>query len=184
MIRYMKRNILILFIFLFFLSGVWAHPVTPPQKQEKSKIEQFMQGVSRIKSNEIDYAYISTSMFKQMFSMLDGDVTISMAGKAQSIGNVFSSIKSLRRFMTTGHNGYKKMTEALKPFLNGSDTVMGMELMAENRVDEEYMVIYSDSRNVLMIQDDGDYNMSVVFIVGLPYAAFLEMMDEGMDFGF
>lgn len=66
----------------------------------------------------------------------------------------------------------------------GDETVMGMELMAENMTDDVHMIVYSDNRNVLMIQDDGDETMEVVFIVGLPYKAFVEMMEKGVDFRF
>ena len=104
----MKRNIFIILLLSLSLEVAWADPTAAVQKEkkEKSEAELFMQSVSRIKSAEIDYAYISTSMFKQMFTLLDGNVTLNNIGSVTNVGNVFLSIKSMRQFVTTGEQGY------------------------------------------------------------------------------
>ena len=182
----MKRNIFIILLLSLSLEVAWADPTAAVQKEkkEKSEAELFMQSVSRIKSAEIDYAYISTSMFKQMFTLLDGNVTLNNIGSVTNVGNVFLSIKSMRQFVTTGEQGYTLLSKKMEKFMLGDETVMGMELMAENMTDDVHMIVYSDNRNVLMIQDDGGETMEVVFIVGLPYKAFVEMMEKGIDFRF
>ena len=60
----MKRYFLFIVMSLVLhTSGVFAQVAQP---REKSEVEVFMQQVAKVvaKSNEIDYSYISTSMFK------------------------------------------------------------------------------------------------------------------------
>ncbi len=170
----MKRNILIAFVLLFFSMGALS---AVPQTVEKSEVEKFIREASRIKSKEIDYAYISTNMFKQVFGMIDGNVSIN------GIGGLMAGIKSLRSFVTTGSEGYRLLSRVLQPFLQGDDTVMGMELMALNREDGMLSVIYSDKKNLLVVNDEGN-EMSVVFIVGLSYDSFIKMTESGIKLGF
>ena len=89
----------------------------------------------------------------------------------------------MRRFATTGSEGYKLLHNALYGFLQENESVMGMELMALNREDGILRVIYSDSACLLVINDDGD-ELAVVFIAGLSYENFIMMSDGGFDFNF
>lgn len=149
-----------------------------PQAKGKSQVEKFIQNVAKIKSKEIDYAYISTSMFRQMFTMAGADVDIS------GVGKIFGSIRYLRRFVTTGDTGYALLSDALRPFLQEDEKVMGLELMALNRNDGETSVIYGDKSCVLVVNDSDRDELSVVFIAGLTYEAFMQMSEEGVFIGF
>lgn len=172
----MKRNILLATIMLMLM--LLPLHATAQHKQPdkgKSEIEKFIQSLSRIKSAEIDYAYVSTNMFKQMLTML------TKSSEGAEIGNIFGSIKSVRRFETTGEEGYIKLTTALQPFLQEDEQVMGMELMALNREDGELSVIYSDQRNLLVIGNDNDETLNVVFIVGLSYEAFIQISSDTIN---
>lgn len=172
----MKRNIFLATIMLVLM--LLPPHATAQHKQPdkgKSEIERFIQNLSRIKSAEIDYAYVSTNMFKQMLTMLDKSV------EGIEIENIFGSIKSVRRFETTGKEGYTKLTTALQPFLQEEEQVMGMELMALNREDGELSVIYSDQRNLLVIGDNNDETLNVVFIVGLSYEAFIQISSDTIN---
>ena len=140
--------------------------------KEKSEVEKFIQRVSRIKSAEIDYAYISTNMFKRMFAMVEKNI---------EVDNIFGSIKSVRRFETTGKEGYTTLTTALQPFLQEEEQVMGMELMALNREDGELSVIYSDKKSLLVIGDYNDETLNVVFIVGLSYETFIQFSPDSLN---
>ena len=60
----MKRKLFIALTLILVALGAWA---TPPQQPEKSEGERFVQGLAKIKSDEISYAYISANMFKQLF---------------------------------------------------------------------------------------------------------------------
>lgn len=158
-----------------------------PQAKNKSRIEVYMQNLSKIKSSEINYAYISTAMFKQMFAMVGANVSLGVKSggnvSLETIPNPLTSIKSMRRFATTGSEGYKLLHDALYGFLQENESVMGMELMALNREDGTLRVIYSDSASLLVINDDGD-ELAVVFIAGLSYENFIMMSDGGFDFNF
>ena len=58
---------------------------------------------------------------------------------------------------------------------------MGMELMALNREDGELSVIYSDKKSLLVIGNDNDETLNVVFIVGLSYEAFIQISSDSID---
>ncbi len=177
----MKR---LLFSFLIFTCVAFhSSAVLPAQSLQavnKSESDKFVQNLVRIKSDEIDYAYISFSMIKQMLR----GATVGM--KIDEIVPVIGSIKSLRRFSTTGSEGYYKLKSALKPFLQKNEKVLGMELMAINRESGLLSVIYAGSENVLVINDSGDDELSVVYIAGLNYASLMELDGKGInvDFGF
>lgn len=166
----MKRNILLVITMLLTLLPLHAQHKQPDK--EKSEVEKFIQRVSRIKSAEIDYAYISTNMFKRMFAMVEKNI---------EVDNIFGSIKSVRRFETTGKEGYTTLTTALQPFLQEEEQVMGMELMALNREDGELSVIYSDKKSLLVIGDDNDETLNVVFIVGLSYETFIQISPDSLN---
>lgn len=166
----MKRNILLVITMLLTLLPLHAQHKQPDK--EKSEVEKFIQRVSRIKSAEIDYAYISTNMFKRMFAMVEKNI---------EVDNIFGSIKSVRRFETTGKEGYTTLTTALQPFLQEEELVMGMELMALNREDGELSVIYSDKKSLLVIGDYNDETLNVVFIVGLSYETFIQISPGSLN---
>ena len=69
----MKRYILTtLFALVLFVGPAFATGHRP-QNDGKSEVETYIKKVAKIKSDEIDYAYISSSMFRQMFNMLGTD---------------------------------------------------------------------------------------------------------------
>ena len=174
--RYISMALLLLFLPIYVAK---ASPASLQQSDEKSEIERYMQQVAKIRSNQIDYAYISTSMFKKMFAMVDGEVSV------QGVGNVLGSIKCLRRFETTGPEGYTNLLAAMQLFLEEEQIVMGMELFAMNRSEGSISIIYGNETCVLMInnQEDGS-QLSVVFVVGLSYSAFMNMLENGIELGF
>ena len=176
----MKHGILVTLMFFIFSVCILS---AAPQSDEKSEAEKYMQKVSKMLSDEdeIDYAYISTSMFKQMFGMFDGYVT--MNGIGGIVGEGTFPLKRLRRFITTGNRGYKKLTAAMSPFLIEDELVMGMEIMALSREDGIFSVIYSDNKNLLVINNDYE-ELSVVFIVGLTFDVFMKMHDGGFELDF
>ena len=179
----MKRYILLTLTALVLHTGtLFAQSAQP---REKSEVEVFMQQVAKgSKSSEIDYAYISTSMFKQLisqlFSMINDEVRTEMG-----IDKIFGSAMYMRRFISTGEEGYKLLSNAMRPFLEEEEEVMGMELSALNRQDGVVSIIYGNSKNVLVINDYADAdNLTAVFIAGMSYEAFMELDKSGIDLGF
>lgn len=173
----MKRYILTtLFALVLFAASAFATGHIP-QNDGKSEAEMYIKKVAKIKSGEIDYAYISSSMFRQMFNMLGAD------GELNDIPLQLTSIRSMRQFTATGPEGYKQLSQAMDIFLQEEESVMGMKLMALNREDGMMTAIYGDSNSTLVINDEGD-ELSVVFIAGLSYDSFKTLGENGMEFGF
>ena len=179
----MKRYILLALTALVLHTGtLFAQSAQP---REKSEVEVFMQQVAKgSKSSEIDYAYISTSMFKQLisqlFSMINDEVRTEMG-----IDKIFGSAMYMRRFISTGEEGYKLLSNVMRLFLEEEEEVMGMELSALNRQDGVVSIIYGNSKNVLVINDYADAdNLTAVFIAGMSYDAFMELDKSGIDLGF
>lgn len=176
----MKRYFLFIVMSLVLHTGVAFAQAAKPR--EKSEVEVFMQQVARVKSDEIDYAYISTSMFKQllsqMLSMVDDEAK-------NALGMVFGSAMYMRRFISTGEEGYKLLSTAMRPFFEEEEMVMGMELNALNRRDGVVSIIYGNSENVLVINDNAEAdNLCAVFIAGLSYEAFMKLNDSDIDLFF
>lgn len=173
----MKRYILTLMMSLMLFAGpAFAYG---PQVREKSEAEKYIRQLAKVKASEINYVYISATMFKQMFSMLGTEVEL------QGLSNPLASIKSLRKFITTGITGYLVMKKHIAPFLQEDDNVMGMELMALSRENGTLSAIYSGEGNILVVNDDEDANeISVLFIAGLDYETFKAMGDSGLELGF
>ena len=179
----MKRYILLALTALVLHTGTLSAQSAQPR--EKSEVEVFMQQVAKgSKSSEIDYAYISTSMFKQLLSQLFTTINegIEIHGPVEKI---FGSTMYMRRFISTGEEGYKILSKAIRPFLEEEEEVMGMELSALNRQDGVVSIIYGNSKNVLVINDYADAdNLTAVFIAGMSYEAFMELDKSGLDLGF
>lgn len=179
----MKRYILLTLMALVLHTGTLSAQSAQPR--EKSEVEVFMQQVAKgSKSSEIDYAYISTSMFKQLLSQLFTTINegIEIHGPVEKI---FGSTMYMRRFISTGEEGYKILSKAMRPFLEEEEEVMGMELSALNRQDGVVSIIYGNSKNVLVINDYADAdNLTAVFIAGMSYEAFMELDKSGIDLGF
>ena len=173
----MKRYILTtLFALVLFAASAFATGHIP-QNDGKSEAEMYIKKVAKIKSGEIDYAYISSSMFRQMFKMLGAD------GELNAIPLQLTSIRSMRQFTATGPEGYKQLSQAMDIFLQEEENVMGMKLMALNREDGTMTAIYGDSNSTLVINDEGD-ELSVVFIAGLSYDSFKALGENGIEIGF
>ena len=173
----MKRYILTtLFALVLFVGPAFATGHIP-QNDGKSEVETYIKKVAKIKSDEIDYAYISSSMFRQMFNMLGAD------GELNDIPLQLTSIRSMRQFTATGPEGYKQLSQAMDIFLQEEESVMGMKLMALNREDGTMTAIYGDSNSTLVINDEGD-ELSVVFIAGLSYDSFKALGENGIEIGF
>ena len=173
----MKRYILTtLFALVLFAASAFATGHIP-QNDGKSEAEMYIKKVAKIKSGEIDYAYISSSMFRQMFNMLGAD------GELNDIPLQLTSIRSMRQFTATGPEGYKQLSQVMDIFLQEEESVMGMKLMALNREDGMMTAIYGDSNSTLVINDEGD-ELSVVFIAGLSYDSFKALGENGIEIGF
>lgn len=172
----MKRYILTtLFALVLFAASAFATGHIP-QNDGKSEAEMYIKKVAKIKSGEIDYAYISSSMFRQMFNMLGAD------GELNDIPLPLTSIRSMRQFTATGPEGYKQLSQVMDIFLQEEESVMGMKLMALNREDGTMTAIYGDSNSTLVINDEGD-ELSVVFIAGLSYDSFKALGENGIEIG-
>lgn len=172
----MKRYILSAMMSLLLFAGSAFATGHIPQNDGKSEAEMYIKKVATIKSGEIDYAYISSSMFRQMFNMLGAD------GELNDIPLQLTSIRSLRQFTATGPEGYKQLSQAMDIFLQEEESVMGMKLMALNREDGTMTAIYGDSNSTLVINDEGD-ELSVVFIAGLSYDSFKALGENGIEIG-
>ena len=175
----MKRYILLTLTMLVLYTGsLFAQSAQP---REKSEVEIFMQQVAKeVKSNEIDYAYISTSMFRQLLSqalsIVDSDIK-----EALGVDNILSSVMYMRRFMSTGREGYELLHKAMQPFLEEEEELMGMQLNSFNRADGRLSIVYSDPKNVLIINEqegDEDYFM-VIFVSGVSYENFMKVTANG-----
>lgn len=183
----MKRYILLTLMALaLHMGSLFAQSAQP---REKSEVEVFMQQVAKVvaKSYEIDYSYISTNMFKQILSQLLSIVN-DEAKEEMGIDKIFGSAMYMRRFISTGTEGYKLLEVAMNPFwgfLEEREVVMDMELCALNRQDGVVSMIYGNSENVLVINNNHkDLKYSIVFFAGLSYEAFMKMNDSGIDLGF
>ena len=172
----MRQNIFVTALLLFVLCI--AAPSTAQDNTAagngKSEAEKIIQQAARIRSNEISYAYISLNMLKQMLPI--ANIADNEAKQ------IFSQMKSIRRFCTTGEQGYRLLYQAMQPFLQEEDNVKGLELMALTREEGMLSVVYSNNNNLLVINDCGNNTLTVVFIVGLPYSAF-KVLNEG-EFSF
>ena len=175
----MKRYILLTLTALVLHTGtLFAQSAQP---REKSEVEIFMQQVAKeVKSNEIDYAYISTSMFRQLLSqalsIVDSDIKEKLG-----VDNILSSVMYMRRFMSTGREGYELLHKAMQPFLEEEEELMGMQLNSFNRADGRLSIVYSDPKNVLIINEqegDEDYFM-VIFVSGVSYENFMKVTGNG-----
>jgi hypothetical protein len=175
----MKRYILLTLTALVLHTGsLFAQSAQP---REKSEAEIFMQQMAKeVKSNEIDYAYISTSMFRQLLSqalsIVDSDIK-----EALGVDNILSSVMYMRRFMSTGREGYELLHKAMRPFLEEEEELMGMQLNSFNRADGGLSIVYSDQKNVLVINEqegDEDYFM-VIFVSGVSYENFMKVTGNG-----
>ena len=175
----MKRYILLTLTALVLHTGsLFAQSAQP---REKSEAEIFMQQIAKeVKSNEIDYAYISTSMFRQLLSqalsIVDSDIK-----EALGVDNILSSVMYMRRFMSTGREGYELLHKAMRPFLEEEEELMGMQLNSFNRADGRLSIVYSDPKNVLIINEqegDEDYFM-VIFVSGISYENFMKVTGNG-----
>ncbi|MBE6286148.1 MAG: hypothetical protein E7093_06890 [Bacteroidales bacterium] len=173
----MKRYILTTLFALVLFAGSAFATGHIPQNDGKSEAEMYIKKVAKIKSDEIDYAYISSSMFRQMFKMLGAD------GELNAIPLQLTSIRSMRQFTANGPEGYALLLKAMDIFLQEEESVMGMKLMALNREGETMTAIYGDSSSTLVINDEGD-ELSVVFIAGLSYDSFKTLGENGMEIGF
>lgn len=172
----MKRYILTtLFALVLFVGSAFATGHIP-QNDGKSEAEMYIKKVAKIKSSEIDYAYISSTMFRQMFNMLGAD------GELNDIPLQLTSIRSMRQFTATGPEGYKLLSQVMDIFLQEEESVMGMKLMALNREDGTMTAIYGDSSSTLVINDEGD-ELTVVFIAGLSYDSFKALGENGIEIG-
>ncbi len=175
----MKRYILLTLTALVLHTGsLFAQSAQP---REKSEAEIFMQQMAKeVKSDEIDYAYISTSMFRQLLSqalsIVDSDIK-----EALGVDNILSSVMYMRRFMSTGREGYELLHKAMRPFLEEEEELMGMQLNSFNRADGGLSIVYSDPKNVLIINEqegDEDYFM-VIFVSGVSYENFMKVTANG-----
>ncbi len=175
----MKRYILLTLTALVLHTGsLFAQSAQP---REKSEAEIFMQQTAKeVKSDEIDYAYISTSMFRQLLSqalsIVDSDIK-----EALGVDNILSSVMYMRRFMSTGREGYELLHKAMQPFLEEEEELMGMQLNSFNRADGGLSIVYSDPKNVLIINEqegDEDYFM-VIFVSGVSYENFMKVTGNG-----
>lgn len=175
----MKRYILTTLFALVLFAGSAFATGHIPQNDGKSEAEMYIKRVAQIKSDEIDYAYISSSMFRQMFKMLGADVQSELNDTPLQL----TSIRSMRQFTATGPEGYKQLSQVMDIFLQEEESVMGMKLMALNREDGTMTAIYGDSSSTLVINDEGD-ELSVVFIAGLSYDSFKTLGENGMEIGF
>ena len=174
----MKRYILtaLMLLVLFSVSVFATEQIKQPNV--KSEAEKYMQKVAKIKSDEINYAYISASMFRQMFGMMGAEVEL----HGSLVSNPLESIRSMRQFVSTGDDGFRLLSKAMEPFLQEDETVMGMQLIALNRDDGALRVIYGDPKNLLVININDDDMLVVVFIAGITYDAFRTM--DGNQFNF
>lgn len=172
----MKKIILMGLLFLAIATGATAQQATGAAKQ-KSEVELFIRSVAKIKSPEIDYAYISfntlRSLFAPLVEMIDCEETV----------EIFSSIKSMRRFSSTGSSGHKQLASVMEPFTSEEETVMGMEIMSYTRSDGLTSVIYCDDNSVLVVNDDGS-SIVVVFVSGLSRNSLKKLIDGAFDVNF
>ena len=174
----MKRYFLFIVMSLVLHTGVALAQAAQPK--EKGLAEAYLKQVAKeIQSDEIDYAYISTSMFRQLLSqalsMVDSDIK-----EALGVDNILSSVMYMRRFMSTGSEGYELLRAATMPFLHEEEEMMGMELNSFSRSEGILAIVYSDPENVLIInaKKDEDY-FSVIFLSGISYENFMKVTANG-----
>ena len=72
----------------------------------------------------------------------------------------------------------------MQPFLSNDDKVMGMELVATNKEGTETTTIYSSKEGLLIITDENNTTLSVVFIAGLSMDIFNALLENGFELDF
>ena len=87
----------------------YVSKMTEFKNRGDSSAEAFIKTVAKMKMEEVNYVYISTSMFKQIFSLMDE--------VAEGNGNILASIKSMRSFASTSKNSYKALRAYMDIFL-------------------------------------------------------------------
>ena len=72
----------------------------------------------------------------------------------------------------------------MQPFLSNDDEVMGMELVVVNKEKKRLTTTYSNKDGLLIITDENETTLTVVFIAGLSLDVFNVMMENGFELNF
>ena len=173
----MKRLIAIfLTLLLMFVAATTASAASRDSKS-KSKVEKFVQSLARDYSSHVEYSYISMNMLKSLFALGFGEGDKEMAKSLKKL-------KYIRQYSSSDSEGYKKLKKEMQPFLSNDDKVMGMELVATNKEGSEATTIYSSKEGLLIITDENNTTLSVVFIAGLSMDIFNALLENGFELDF
>ena len=173
----MKRLTTIFFALLLTFAAATTAPAASRDSKSNSKVEKFVQGLARDYSSHVEYSYISMNMLKSLFALGLGEGDKEMAKSLKRL-------KYIRQFSSCDSEGYKKLKKEMQPFLSNDDKVMGMELVAANKEGTETTTIYSSKEGLLIITDENDTTLTVVFIAVLSMDIFNVMMENGFELDF
>ena len=173
----MKRLITISLALLLTFAAATTAPAASRDSKSKSKVEKFVQSLARDYSSHVEYTYISTSMLKSLFALVfsEGD---------KETAKSLKRMKYIRQFCSSDSEGYKKLKKELQPFLSNDDEVMGMELVVVNKEKKRLTTTYSNKDGLLIITDENETTLTVVFIAGLSMDVFNVMMENGFELNF
>lgn len=168
----MKRNLF--FMLFFMIAFVPAIPGTSQkeQKKNKSEVEVLLNKISRMKSNEINYTYVSSSMIGKMLNATGIDIPL--------IEEIVTSLKNVRNISTNGRQGYKIVMDAIKPFLQEDDEVMGLELISYSCDGKTTTTLYGGDEQLLVIDYDSGTSVSITLFSGDFYKLYLKLIDSGI----
>ena len=173
----MKRLTTIFFALLLMFTASTTAPAASRDSKDKSKVEKFVQRLARDYSSHVEYSYISMSMLKSLFAIGFGEGD-------KEVAKALKKLKYIRQYSSSDSEGYKKLKKELQPFLSNDEEVMDMELVAANKENQTQTTTYSSKDGLLIITDESDTTLTVVFIAGLSMDIFNTLLEKGMDFEF
>ena len=178
----MKRLITISLALMLTFAAATTAPAASRDSKSKSKVEKYVQSLARDYSSHVEYSYISMNMLKSLFSLMLNEDNLDEDDK--EMAKALKSLRYIRKYNSSDSEGYKKLKKELQPFLSNDDEVMGMELVVVNKEKKRLTTTYSNKDGLLIITDENETTLTVVFIAGLSLDVFNVMMENGFELNF
>ena len=178
----MKRLITISLALMLTFAAATTAPAASRDSKSKSKVEKYVQSLARDYSSHVEYSYISMNMLKSLFSLMLNEDNLDEDDK--EMAKALKSLRYIRKYNSSDSEGYKKLKKELQPFLSNDDEVMGMELVVVNKEKKKHTTTYSNKDGLLIITDENETTLTVVFIAGLSMDVFNVMMENGFELNF
>ena len=178
----MKRLITISLALMLTFAAATTAPAASRDSKSKSKVEKYVQSLARDYSSHVEYSYISMNMLKSLFSLMLNEDNLDEDDK--EMAKALKSLRYIRKYSSSDSEGYKKLKKEMQPFLSNDDEVMGMELVVVNKEKKRLTTTYSNKDGLLIITDENETTLTVVFIAGLSLDVFNVMLEKGFELNF